>query len=136
MVSPVEAVSLRIESMWPTAKVYRNGPPETVATSYIVVSSNAGVVGSDRLSDQATQRDVTVWVKAIGRYPKGENGRAAAAFNAQLWAERAQSAMIGWRPAGGWKPVPLASQPVTRDEDIPTEFVYYAVDTYGLSQSI
>ena len=136
MVSPVEAVALRIESRWPTATVYRNGPPQTVPSTYLIVSSNAGVVGSDRLSDQATLRDVTVWIKAVARYERSEKGRASAAYNAQLWAERAQSAMIDWRPTGGWKPVPLASQPVTADDDFPTEFVYYAVDTYGLSQSI
>jgi hypothetical protein len=101
--------------------VYRSDVPKTPAARYVVVRSNIGVDESVDLADSRSLRGATVWVTSV-----------APTSDEALWgAEKAHDALLGWRPsASSWKPVPLSSQPPTRDESLPTTVVF-TVETWG-----
>ena len=127
----LEAVAARLETVMPAdAPVHRGGVSEDETGRFVVVRVSNGTRESEDFADSRSRRDVTVWVT----YVSTDKGRAEAAREALWLAEKGQAALNGWRmDATSWKPVPLSSQPVQRDEDYPDRVVMYAVDQYGIS---
>lgn len=127
----VEAVAARLETVMPAdVTVHRGGVTDGEVGRFVVVRSNNGTRESQDLADTRSRRDVTVWVT----YVSTDKARDAAAREVMWLAEKGQAVLNGWRmDAASWKPVPLTSQPVQRDEDYPDRVVMYAVDQYGIS---
>lgn len=131
----VEAVSARIESITGAGRtVYRNAVPDAPAPRYIVVRANVGEDESFDLADSQSLRNATVWVTSVSSGPDQQ-----AAEEAMWGIEKAHAALTNWRPtigvAGAWKAQALSSQPVTRDESLPST-VMFAVETYGFTYQV
>jgi hypothetical protein len=133
MSTVVDLAAARLEVSVPARTVYKHavpkGTPEVpLADKYLWVYSNAPVFESVDLADSQTLRQVTLWVTSAARA-----GDMQSAAEAAVWgAEKAQEALRGWRPAAGhWKPVPLSSQPVQRDDDLPDVAVAFVTSTWG-----
>lgn len=124
----VDLAAARLEAVVPARTVYKHAVPKAPDPFYLWVYSNGPVFESVDLADSRTLRQVTLWVTSTARA-----GDARAAAEAAVWgAEKAQDALRGWRPAAGhWKPVPLSSQPVQRDEDLPDAVVAFVTSTWG-----
>jgi len=124
-------VAARLEAEVPGRVVYRHAVPDNPAARYLFVYSNTPGRTSDNLGDVATMRDETVWVTSTSV------GQREQATQEALWgAEKANAALENWRPPIGsaaWKPVPLSSQPPTRDESLPAVTAMYAVSTWGFT---
>lgn len=131
--SAVDLVAARLEVVVPQRAVYRHAlpnDPADLAAQYLWVYGNVPSPQSIDLGDSQSLRDQTVWITSAARDSDVE--RAA---NVAVWAaDKAQEALIGWRPAAGhWKPVPLSSQPPQRDNDETTGTVVFTVATWGFT---
>ena len=127
----VDVVAARLEAEVPGRVVYKHAVPDNAAPRYLFVYSNTPGRTSDNLGDVATMRDETVWVNSTSIGPREQ------ATAESLWgAEHANAALENWRPPIGsasWRPVPLSSQPPTRDESLPSVTAIYTVSTWGFT---
>lgn len=141
----VEAVAARVESaagVNGNRIVYRNAVPDNPAAQYVVVRANVGENESFDLADSQSLRNATVWVTSVSRGSDQQtvvNPDQQAAEEAMWGMEKAHAALTNWRPtigtAGAWKAQVLSSQPVTRDESLPST-VMFAVETYGFTYQV
>lgn len=123
----VDLLAARLESLTPWT-VYKNGLPKAPSYPYLWVYSTAPLPESVDLGDSQSLRNVTAWVSAVSEDVNPDAAADEAAWGAQMAAE----ALVGWRPAAGhWKPVPLASQPPAKDDDLPDLTVFYAVSSWA-----
>lgn len=110
--------------------MYAFAVPDSPAARYLFVNG-ADTVGVDNFGDVARLRDGVVWVTSVSR-----NASAPAAADEAAWgSEKAQAALLNWRPTTGdiaWRPVHLDGQPVQRDNDLP-DTVMFVVDRYGIT---
>lgn len=124
----VDLAAARLEATVPARTVYKHAVPASPDAYYLWVYSNGPVFESVDLADSQTLRQVTLWVSSTARAGDMQSAAEAAAWG----AEKAQEALRAWRPAAGhWKPVPLSSQPVQRDDDLPDVAVAFVTSTWG-----
>lgn len=126
----VEEVAARLRELIPSRTVYTFAVPDSPAPRYLFVNGS-DTLTADTLGDVARVRDGVIWVTSTSR-----NGDPEAAADEATWGqEKAQGALMGWRPTTGdiaWKPEHLGGQPVQRDNDLP-DTVMFAVDRYGIT---
>lgn len=108
--------------------VYPHAVPKAPTYPYVWVYGNTGVADSDDFTNTPALRDVTLWVTSTASRPDPMQAADQAAWG----AEKAQAALLPWRPYG-WRPQQLTSQPPNRDDDLPDATIFFAVDTYGIT---
>lgn len=112
--------------------VYAHAVPERPTYPYLWVYANTGQADTDDFTEAQARRDVTLWVTSVA----ANDDPASAASQAAWGSEKAQISLIGWRPSLGaqsWRAQQLASQPPTRDNDLPDRVVFASTDTYGIT---
>lgn len=135
----VADVAARLAGQVPTLTVYAHGVPwardvPAPVDRYAIVRSNGGVRTSDDLAGTQSVHVTSVWVTVVAQGSTSAGASEVEVGARCLWAvQRCQSALVGWRPSAGWRPQHVASQPLTRDDDLPDRTVVYAVDQWSLT---
>lgn len=127
MADVVAAVAAVLASV-PGRVVYSHGVPDRPVSEYFAVRSSAGEASSGNFADAIDTRQAVVYVTSVSRRPDPADAGWAASWG----ADRAVTLLAGRRLDVGrasWMLQHVASQPTTRDDELP-EVVMYAVDQF------